>query len=262
MTVSRFGIDTENIVNTKRDRLYERKLKTPNAAVIALADMQQRPRPILNIVTGGETIAIIGRIMHEEIYDPVGMALRYARAGVDAISFFTDGQIYGNGLEDMLLVTRAVQRPILSQDFILDEYHVAEARAAGASALTLYSSVLDPVALRRTVSLTQRWRMTAIVQIETKEQIEHIHELSPHVVAIGTLDERDTESDMELLRILRPLIPYNIHCMLLDPLATIENVKKAIDLGVDAIIVDDRLLGHAESASQLFECVRSHVKSS
>lgn len=253
MAVGQFGIDTDMIINTKRERLRERQAKTPNAAVVALADMQQRPRPILNVVTGGETTAVIGRIMQEEIYDPVGMALRYARAGIDAIAFFTDAQVYGNGLEDMLLVARAMQCPIISQDFILDGYHVAEARAAGASALTLYASVLDPLTLRRTVSLTQRWRMTAIVQIENEDHLHYVRDLSPHVVAVGTLDESDTAADLELLRKLRPLIPYNIHCMLLDPLSTLDEVAEAVSMGVDAIIVDERLLGNPEITRQLYE---------
>lgn len=255
MTVKQFDTDTETIIAAKQKRLQERQAKTPNAAVVALAEMQQRPRPVLNIATGGETIAVIAHITHDEIYDPVGLALRYARVGVDAISFFTDSQVYDNGLNDLLLVSRAVALPIISQDFILDGYHVAEARAAGASALTLYASLLDRVKLRQAVSLTQRWQMTAILQIEREDQFDLVREVSPHVVAVGTLSEYDTTSDVELLRRLRPYIPYNMHCMLLDRLATVEDVEAALALGVDALILDDRLLGQPDTVRAIYDRV-------
>jgi indole-3-glycerol phosphate synthase len=262
MAVRQFDIDTDAIVAAKRERLRERQIKTPSAAVIALAEMQQRPRPVLNIVTGGQAITLIGQINYGEIYDPVGTALRYARVGVDAVAFFTDQQVYQHGLEDMLLVSRAIKYPIISQDFILDGYHVAEARAAGASALTLYASILDSVTLRRTVSLTQRWRMTAIVQVENREQLEYARDLSPHVVAVGQLHERDASRSLQLLADLRPQIPYNFHCMLLHSLSTMDQVSQALDLGVDAIMVDAQILDHPAERQRLLERLKVRPQTS
>jgi hypothetical protein len=139
MSVQQLDIESTPIVAAKQERLRERQIKTPTAAVLALAEMQTLPRPILNIVTAGESVTVIGQITYAEVYDPVGTALRYARAGVDAVTFFTDQQIYVNGLEDLLLVSRGVSRPVICQDFILNEYHVMEARAAGAAGLVLDS---------------------------------------------------------------------------------------------------------------------------
>jgi indole-3-glycerol phosphate synthase len=148
MSVQQLDIESTPIVAAKQERLRERQIKTPTAAVLALAEMQTLPRPILNIVTAGESVTVIGQITYAEVYDPVGTALRYARAGVDAVTFFTDQQIYVNGLEDLLLVSRGVSRPVICQDFILNEYHVMEARAAGAAGLVLYASILDVASFR------------------------------------------------------------------------------------------------------------------
>lgn len=259
MTVTPFDIDTDAVLAAKRERLRERQVKTPHAAVQALAEMQQRPRPVLNIVTGGQFITVIAQIKHGEIYDPVGMALHHSRLGVDAVSFFTDQHVYQHGLEDMLLVSRAIKIPIVSQDFILDGYHVAEARAAGASALTLYASLLDTVTLRRTVSLTQRWRMTAIVQVENREQLAYARELSPHVVAVGSLHEPDIQKQFDLLATLRPYIPYNFHCMLLNSLTTIDEVAHALSLGVDAIVVDEHILNNPALTEQLYHLIHARL---
>jgi indole-3-glycerol phosphate synthase len=142
MTTDNLPTNLEAILAAKRQFLMERRAKTPIAAVSALADMQRRPQPILNTVTNGSQVTLIGQITHSDTYDPVAATLRYIREGVDAVSLFTDQIVYRRGLDDLLLVSRGVNIPVISQDYILDEYHVVEARAAGASALVL-SQVLD-----------------------------------------------------------------------------------------------------------------------
>ncbi|MCU0496374.1 MAG: hypothetical protein MUF87_03365 [Anaerolineae bacterium] len=258
MTVERFTVDTTTIIATKREKLRERQAKTPTAAVIALAEMQMRPRPVLNIVTGGETIAVIGVVDYSEIYDPVGTALRYTRLGVDAVAFFTDSSIYENGLEDLLLVSRGIKSPVISQDYILDGYHVAEARASGASALTLYASVLDHTTLRRVVSLTQRWRMTALVQVENEAQVNFVRSLSPHVIAVGSITDHSFEANLALFERLRPTIPYNMKCMLHCTLTTLDQVAAILKFGVDALLIHEQILTNSTLTDDLYRMIDQH----
>ncbi len=253
MSIEQLDIDTNAIITAKLERLSLRQEKTPSAAVIALADMQSLPHPILNVVTNGESVTVIGQITYTEVYDPVGVALRYRRAGAQAAAFLTDQQVYYQGLEDMLLVARGVELPVVCQDFILNEYHVAEARAAGAAALTLYASILDAADLRRTVSITQRWRMSAIVQIENATQLAQVRSLSPHVVSVGKPLSFDIDADLATLANLRSQIPHNTQVMLLNRLPTLEHVAAALRLRVDAIVVDEMLLSTPEKKLQLFE---------
>lgn len=241
----------EEILVNKRAQLQQRQARTPMAAVVALAEMQQRPLSILNRVTGGSEICILGSIRRTEIYDPVGSALRYKRLGVDGLTLYTDDDLYGDGLEDLLLVTRAVNVPVISFDYVLDGYHVAEARAAGASALTMYAALLDDLTLRRTVSLTQRWRMTAILQIDREAHIEHLRTLSPHVTAVGNPLEPSASNDLDLLRRLRASIPYNVHYMPLHPLTTLTQVAEAVEIGVDAFTCSASLLKNAAVMNQV-----------
>jgi indole-3-glycerol phosphate synthase len=235
----------------KRVQLEQRKTRTPMAAIIALAEMQERPLPILNMVTERHEICILGSISRTEIYDPVGSALKYQRLGADGLTLYTDDDLDADGLEDLLLVKRAVKIPVISYDYILDGYHVAEARAAGASALTAYASLLDDLSVRRIVSLIQRWRMTAILQIDREAHIQHLRTTSPHVTAVGTPDIEDAAHDLQLLLQLRPSIPYNIHCMPLHPLTTLDQVMQALELGVDAFTCAPSLLKDVSIMEQI-----------
>ncbi|MBC8100414.1 MAG: hypothetical protein H7Y11_13300 [Armatimonadetes bacterium] len=255
MTLEHPSHRLDTIIAAKRERLQERRAKTPTAAVWALAEMQTPPHPALSMVTGGETIAVIGQITYGEVYDPVGAAMRYVRAGVDAVALLTDSPTYYSGLEDMPLVARAIKCPILYQDYLLDGYHVTEARAAGASAVTLYASVLNPLDLRRALSLAQRWRMTTLMQVETEAHMQQVRELSPHIVMIGSPDTPDFAHDLALFKHLRPSVPYNTHCMLLRCLTTLDEVTAAVAVEVDAVIVNDALLSDPAIATQFYKLI-------
>ncbi len=246
----------DELVAQKRAQLVQRQARTPMAAIIALAEMQDRPLPILNMVTERHEVCILGSIQRTEIYDPVGAALKFQRAGADGLTLYTDDDVLADGLEDLLLVTRAVGIPVISYDYILDGYHVAEARAAGASALTTYASLLDDVAVRRIVSLIQRWRMTAILQIDHEDHIRHLRTVSPHVTAVGNPYDRDGAQDLKLLRKLRPSIPYNIHCMPLHPLTTLPQVMEALELGVDAFTCAPALLKDSAVVDKIRAVIR------
>lgn len=248
MSTDNLVTDLETILAAKRQFLTERRAKTPIAAVIALADMQRRPHPILNTVTNGSQVTLIGQITHSDTYDPVSATLGYIREGMDAVSLFTDQTIYRRGLDDLMLVARGVNIPVISQDYILDEYHVVEARAAGASALVLCASVLDHATLRQVVTATQRWRMTAIVQVENEDELLYAQSLSPHVIAFGTTSPMSGSDSIEAMRSLRQKIDYNIRCMILNCLETLEEVKAAVDLGVDAVVVSEKIF-NARGAS-------------
>lgn len=251
MTTNQLSSHLSSIIDAKRAALEERKGKTPIEALRALASMQSRPNPILSTVPDpSEPIVIIGQIKHvvsangQVVYDPVSMALRYSQKRVDALILFTDEIVYKNGLDDLMFVSRAVGLPVISQDYVLDEYQVIEARAAGASALMLSASVLEPRTLRALVSDTQRNRMTAIVEVHNFDELRYALTLSPHVIAISSDNPftPEIELDLEMTRRMRDLIPRHIRVMIMEYLTTMEQVEIVADLGVDAMIVSEHLI--------------------
>ncbi|MDX1991990.1 MAG: hypothetical protein SF029_06360 [bacterium] len=236
------NLEAQQIIDAKGRFLAQRQGRTPNQAIIDLARLAKRPQPLLNIVTHNEPALLLGQITLTDTYDPVAAALRCVRDGADGLAMFTDQRIYSKGMDDLLLVSRGINSPIICQDYILNEYHVAEARAAGASAIVVYSSMLDRPILRRVVSAIQRWRMTAIVQVCTPEELHFASTLSPHVVAIGMDTHFDAARDLPTLETLRDSIPYNVRMMPLGCIHRLEDVEAVARLRPDAVIVDEKLL--------------------
>lgn len=260
MTTKKLTAHLNTIIAAKRLALAERKARTPIEAVRALASMQNRPSPILStVVDADEPVIIIGQVKHNVadnghvVYDPVGAALRLAHRGVDAISLFTDQIIYENGLDDLMLVSRAVDLPVISQDYVLDSYEIVEARAAGASALVLSAAILDNDTLRRLISDTQRNRMVAIVEVHNEDELRCALELSPHVIGLSSDNPftPEIELDLNATRRLRDMIPNHIRVMVMEKLRRLEDFELIASLDIDAIMVDEHFLDLTRSATHL-----------
>lgn len=233
--------------------------KTPIEAVRALASMQRRPQPVLNTVSQDSPVMLVGQVKYKlpqtgklgEGYDPVGLALRYAQLGLDAVSVFTDETIYEGGLDDLVLVSRAVNIPVISQDYILEEYQVVETRAAGASALLLSARVLEAPRLRMLVSATHRNRMTAIVQVHDTDELQYALSLSPYVIGLSSYNPHTGVNDHDLVGRLRALIPPHIHVMITDGVRTFEDVTELLKLDIHALLLREQFLLNPDVAARL-----------
>lgn len=238
------------ILAAKRQYLSERKATTPIEAVRALASMQKRPQPVLSAIPHQAPILVLGQVkyaaperrMPGNSYDPVALAMRHIHAGADAIALYTDETLYQGGLDDLVLVSRALNSPVISQDFVLDEYQIVEARAAGASGLVLYAELLTQQALRNLVSATQRNRMTAIVEVNNHDELDYALSLSPYVIGLSRHDLRTGKMQPAPLAEMRARIPGNIRVMMTDALCSMEDVRMAASLRVDAVILAEELL--------------------
>ncbi len=236
------------IVAAKKQYVLERKAQTPIEAVRALASMQKRPLPILNTIPESDQVPIllIGQIKRlaevGNLIDLPKTARRLAQAGADALALFTDDSLYQGGLDDLVMLGREAHVPVISQDYVVDEYQVVEARAAGASALWLRSSILDHAQLRTLVSATQRNRMTAIVEVFSRAELEYAASLSPYVIALNRSDPRTQTNGPDSIQALRALIPSSSRVILSDSLTSMEAVQEAVQLDVHAVIVEEHLL--------------------
>jgi indole-3-glycerol phosphate synthase len=99
-----------------------------------------------------------------ETVDVATLARSYAVAGATAVSVLTEPRHWGGSIEDLVAVREAVDIPILCKDVIVDDYQLAEARAAGADAVLLIAEALDDASLRRLVDRARELRLGLLVE--------------------------------------------------------------------------------------------------
>ena len=249
MATGSLHVNRDIILATKRQHIKERQRHTPTEAVLSLAQMQKRPRSLLNYSTDGDKIYMIAQVTRTEIYDPVTSALHCVAHGADAVSFFTDHSIYNEDLDDMLMVARGMKKvPIIYQNYVLDEYAVMAARSADASGLVLYASLLPEEKLRRVVTMTQRWKMFTLIQVNDIAELKIAKSLSPHVLCFGDNLSSNIEATVNDLRLVQDELPMHSKVMLMHTLDSIDEVEAALQARVDGVIVSEELVKNEKYA--------------
>lgn len=241
----------QQIISAKHQRIARRQEKTPLSALIALANMQPRPLPSLNIIS--DQPLFIGQIMLEEIYDPIASAVKFVQLGLDAVSLFTDNTIYSRANEDMLLLSRAMkQTPVISQNYVLNQYSLLEARAAGVSGVILRPHIVDQtISLRRLASYSHRLRLAIILHIESADQIALIDEIAPHAVCVGTSPLYQAKTDFPLLQAIRPLLPSHVRFFPYGGVTRTDDFEQLLALNLHAIQINNRLINTRFKAERL-----------
>lgn len=244
---------TQEIIVAKRTHLAHRKAETPMEAMRALAGMQKRPQPILSTVTD-DGVLFFGQIRYGVPgYDPVAQALRYVRSGMDAVALFTDNALYEGGVNDLALLTRATDVPIVLQNYIFDEYQVIEARAAGAAAVTLIARLLEPGALRTLISATQRNRMSALVRVADERELATAIDFCPTGVEIGGRGGDADALDIDLIHRLYARVPSTMRVLLYNRLHTFAEAEALAPLQPDAVTISAELLAQPDALPRLRE---------
>jgi indole-3-glycerol phosphate synthase len=228
----------------------QRKKEVPLAGVRALASMQRRTYDLSSTLHQQEKIGLIVQIKRSAPdmsvplngYDPLAMATRFAANGAVALSVATNEKYYRGGIADLTLVSQTVQIPVIRQDFIYDEYQIVEARAAGADAVLLMASLLEPSVLRNLISIVQRNRMTEIVQVQSEEEVLQTIEFEPRVIAISNRDMHTFELDLDTTQRLRDRIPPHMAVVSMGGLRTAQDVARVMKANIAAIMVGQALL--------------------
>jgi len=105
-------------------------------------------------------------------FDPVALAQTYQKGGAQALSVLTD-QVYFDGrLEFIAQVKAAVPMPVLRKDFMIDEYQLYEARAAGADAILLIGEVLPPARVADLLELAFELGLTSLIEVHELETLK------------------------------------------------------------------------------------------
>jgi indole-3-glycerol phosphate synthase len=243
MATGSLHVNRDIILATKRQHMKERQRHTPLEAVLSLAQMQKRPRSLLNYSTDGDKIYVVAQITRTEIYDPVTSALHCVAHGADAVSFFTDHSIYGEDLDDMLMVARGMKKvPIIYQNYVLDDYAVMAARAADASGIVLYASLLPEDKLRRVVTMTQRWKMFTLIQVNDIAELNIAKSLSPHVLCFGDNLSSNVAATVSDLILIQDELPPHSNVMLMHTLDTLDEIDTALQAPIDGVIVSEDII--------------------
>ncbi|HCG76992.1 MAG: indole-3-glycerol phosphate synthase [bacterium (Candidatus Ratteibacteria) CG_4_10_14_3_um_filter_41_18] len=102
------------------------------------------------------------------------LAKYYEKSNVVAISVLTDKNYFGGDKAIMQKIKEDTSKPILQKDFIIDEYQIYQARAYGADAILLISSILSKDKIKKFIELSRELEMECLVEFNNEKDLNNI----------------------------------------------------------------------------------------
>ena len=137
-------------------------------------------------------------------FSPGQQASLYSGGGATAISVLTEPNHWAGSLDDVREVReKAPRMPVLAKDVIVDEYQIAEAHAAGASAVLLIAEALDDTTLARLRRYAGSLGLGTLVEAHEAAAFGRAAASGSSVVGVNARDLREPKTiDAERVRIL------------------------------------------------------------
>jgi indole-3-glycerol phosphate synthase len=256
------------IVRDKRAELEERRGAVPRASLEARCRPLPPPRDLeeaLRPRAGGVRLiaevkkASPSRGVLAAALDPVALARQYARHGADAISVLTDAKYFQGSLETLTAIRGAVQVPLIRKDFMLDEYQLWEARAAGADAVLLIVAILAPTQLRELLQAAKGLGLGALVECHRAAEVEVALGAGARIVGINNRDLHTFETRLETTLELLPLIPPGPIVVSESGFFGEADVRRVVAAGAHAVLVGEGLVTAPDIAAKIAELTLKNV---
>ncbi len=98
----------------------------------------------------------------------------YSQNGASAISILTDEKYFGGTLRFIRIARPTVTCPILRKDFIVDEYQLYQAKAAGADAVLLIAADLTKDECKTLAKKAHELELETLLEVHSEAELEYV----------------------------------------------------------------------------------------
>ena len=257
-TLTRGGRDVlAEILGATRGTVADRRARESLAALERRA-LQVVPRgwKFLSAVGRHDRVNVIaeckrrspsrGLLSHD--YDPAAIAREYERGGAAAISVVTEPAFFGGSLADLRSARSATQLPVLRKDFVVDEYQLFEARAAGADAVLLIVAALPARELARLHASARQLGLAALVEVHDELELGRALEIGAEIVGVNNRNLRTLSVDVDASLRLAAMIPPGVVAVSESGLTRAADIRRLSAAGYHAFLVGERLMTDRQPA--------------
>jgi indole-3-glycerol phosphate synthase len=186
-----------------------------------------------------------------EHYDPVAIATGYADAGAAAISVLTEPTFFDGSLEHLQAVSAAVDVPVLRKDFVISEYQLLEAKAAGADAVLLIVAALRPAELKVLHDHARRHGLDVLVEVHDATELAIAIDAGARIVGVNNRNLRTLQVDVHASETLIGRMPAGVLAVSESGLKTADDLQRLKAFGYSAFLIGERFMAAADPGSEL-----------
>jgi indole-3-glycerol phosphate synthase len=189
-------------------------------------------------------------------YDPAVIAAKYECGGAAAISVLTEPTFFDGSLDHLRAVRASVSIPLLRKDFIVDEYQLLEARAAGADAVLLIVAALDEPALTRLQARAADMGLAALVEVHDEAELVRAVDAGARVVGVNNRNLRTLRVDVDASYRLAARVPRDVVAVSESGLQSRDDLERLSAAGYRAFLIGERFMTDPDPATAIAELVR------
>jgi indole-3-glycerol phosphate synthase len=261
----------QRILSTTRADLERRKRQLPPAELYAQTATTDAsigsPRRSLRGALGSGSISVVAEFKRRSPSagalanhpDLAQIAGAYERGGAAAMSVLTEGPHFGGSLEDLERARASCELPLLRKDFIIDDYQLHEAAAAGADGALLIVAALDARQLESLHHAARALELDALVEVHDRSELEIALQAGAQLIGINNRNLNDFTVDLGRTVELMADVPADVTVVSESGISTSEQLRQLESLGVDAVLVGESLMRSPDPESALAGLKRSRA---
>ena len=247
----------DRIVAAKRKRIAADKIETRMAAIVRAAEKANIEHPPIHFddaIGSNSSISVIAEMKRsspsagvmDTTLDPAERAQTYCRAGAAAISVLTEEDFFRGTLADLesaAQVTHQHNVAVLEKDFVVDDYQIFQARAAGADTILLIIAILDPYQYGDLYAVAKGLGMEPLVEVFDEHELEiALTETDPRIVGVNNRNLKTLKTSLDVFPRLAKRIPDDVVKVAESGMRSADDVKRMADAGANAVLVGESLM--------------------
>ena len=195
-------------------------------------------------------------------YEPAQIATGYERGGAAAISVLTEPGFFDGSLRHLESVRAAVKIPLLRKDFIVDDYQLLEARAAGADAILLIVAALTDANLKGLAAAAEQLGLAALVEVHNVDECGRAVSCGARLIGVNNRNLRTLQVDLDASHVIARSLPRDVIAISESGLKTPEDLRSMTALGYKAFLIGERFMVTPEPGAALADLLASFKRES
>lgn len=175
----------------------------------------------------------------------------YSEGGAAAISVLTEPKYFDGAVSDIVTVAKNVDIPVLRKDFIVDEYQIVEAAAAGASAILLIVAALSVDELPELHAIATQFGLDVLVEVHSAAELQTAIDIGAAIIGVNNRDLHTLEVSLDTSRELVKHRPEGVVMVAESGITSREEIDELRELGYDGFLIGETLMRSTDVSDTL-----------
>jgi indole-3-glycerol phosphate synthase len=188
-----------------------------------------------------------------EQFVPADIAASYEQGGAACLSVLTDEKFFQGAAEYLQQARSACQLPVIRKDFLINDYHVYEARAMDADCILLIASALEQSRMEDLYHLATELGMDVLIEVHDGEELERTLLLPVPLVGINNRNLHTFEVSLDVTFKLLNQIPDDRIVVTESGIVTVDDVAAMRGHDVHAFLVGEAFMRADDPGAKLHD---------